>query len=294
MPHHTNNLIGLRVLALDTIAGTVRDIYFDDQNWLVHYFLVDINDLIQDKLVLIPPLSVGVPDGDKGVLPVSMTSAKITNAPAMQTDLPISKQYETALRRYYEWPLYRGEDALEETADIKNGQSNAEGTQLPGDEEDAEAQDSDPGTSEQQDEEMAAQAALFSLPREPDEQEIIEMEFSDPNAEQTFNPRLRSLVDTIGYTIESSDGESGAVEDMLIDDSEWIIRYLVVNTTLLPDHKRTLLSLHWIHDISWAMSRIYVTLKLRDILNSPPYTPLHAHFREYEKQLFDYYDQLEY
>src|SRR5262249_47837979 len=44
------------------------------------------------------------------------------------------------------------------------------------------------------------------------------------------DPTLRSVRDVTGYDIEAADGEIGHVEDFAIDDREWAIRYLVVDT----------------------------------------------------------------
>ena len=34
----------------------------------------------------------------------------------------------------------------------------------------------------------------------------------------------------IGYHIEATDGEIGHVEDFLVEDSSWAIRYMIVDT----------------------------------------------------------------
>ena len=42
---------------------------------------------------------------------------------------------------------------------------------------------------------------------------------------------LRSCKAVTGYHIEATDGEIGHVEDFLVDDETWAIRYLVVDTS---------------------------------------------------------------
>ena len=43
-------------------------------------------------------------------------------------------------------------------------------------------------------------------------------------------PLLRSTNVVSGYHIQASDGEIGIVEDFIVDDEMWAIRYLIVGT----------------------------------------------------------------
>ena len=47
---------------------------------------------------------------------------------------------------------------------------------------------------------------------------------------KTWDPHLRSTDNVRGYEIQAIDGEIGHVEDFVIDDETWAIRYLVVAT----------------------------------------------------------------
>ena len=44
------------------------------------------------------------------------------------------------------------------------------------------------------------------------------------------DPHLRSVEAVTGYHIHASDGEIGHVDDFLVEDADWSIRYLVVDT----------------------------------------------------------------
>ena len=52
------------------------------------------------------------------------------------------------------------------------------------------------------------------------------------------------------YEIHAQDGEIGHVEDFVIDDKTWRVRYLVVVTRNWFPGKRVLLSPDWIEEIS--------------------------------------------
>ena len=56
--------------------------------------------------------------------------------------------------------------------------------------------------------------------------------YLDPEVggEQNGNPHLRSAKEVRGYTVRSGDRSIGHVEDLIYDDSNWTVRYLVVDT----------------------------------------------------------------
>ena len=56
------------------------------------------------------------------------------------------------------------------------------------------------------------------------------------------DPHLRSIEAVTGYHIHASDGEIGHVEDFLIEDADWSIRYLVVDTKNWWPGKKVLIS----------------------------------------------------
>jgi hypothetical protein len=62
----------------------------------------------------------------------------------------------------------------------------------------------------------------------------------DPNERK--EPMLRSLKDLEKYTVSATDGELGGVENFLLDDERWVVRYLVVGTGGLMGGRRMLIS----------------------------------------------------
>lgn len=53
-----------------------------------------------------------------------------------------------------------------------------------------------------------------------------------------YKTHLRSAREVIGYIIHSTDGEAGQVNDFIVDDSDWAIRYMSVDTgKWLPERK---------------------------------------------------------
>jgi len=105
---------------------------------------------------------------------------------------------------------------------------------------------------------------------------------------------LRSSKEVIGYHIQARDGEIGHIEDFLVDDESWIIRYLVVETRNWLPGKKVVLSPAWIDDVNWSEQSLYVDLEREEIRNAPQYDPNAQINRGYEERLYDYYARPKY
>lgn len=113
-----------------------------------------------------------------------------------------------------------------------------------------------------------------------------------------FNPggkewdaHLRSTSAVAGYNIHASDGEIGHVEDFVIDDQTWAIRYLVVNTRNWWPGKKVLISPQWIERVSWDVSKVFVNLTRDAIKQSPEYPESSLLTRDYETRLHGHYNR---
>jgi hypothetical protein len=102
---------------------------------------------------------------------------------------------------------------------------------------------------------------------------------------------LRSTHDVSGRHIEAKDGGIGHVEDFIIDDQTWAIRYLVIDTRNWWPGKRVLLAPQWIEDISWGESKVFANLSRENIRQSPEYTETSLLTRDYETRLHRHYDR---
>lgn len=105
------------------------------------------------------------------------------------------------------------------------------------------------------------------------------------------DPHLRSAREVEGYHIATASGEVGHVEDFLIDDDGWIIRYLVIDTRNWLPGRKVLLAPHWVERIEWSERRVYVSPTRDAIRSSPPYDPSAPVDRPYEERLFRHYGQ---
>jgi hypothetical protein len=111
-------------------------------------------------------------------------------------------------------------------------------------------------------------------------------------AKEPGDQHLQSVRELQGYHIEASDGELGHVDDFIVDDQSWEIRYMVVATSHWLPHRKVLISPHWlVGNISWAQHKVKVNLTREAIRNSPPFDSLAIPSRVYESELHDHYSQ---
>jgi hypothetical protein len=105
---------------------------------------------------------------------------------------------------------------------------------------------------------------------------------------------LRSVKEVSGYHIAAVDGEVGHVEDFLVDDITWVLRYLVVDTRNWLPGRKVLISPQWIKSIHWVDEMVYLDLDTDAIKDSPEFDPSQPVNRQYEIELYDYYGRSHY
>ena len=115
----------------------------------------------------------------------------------------------------------------------------------------------------------------------------------DPANAPQGDPHLRRTREVIGYYIHAKDGDIGHVEDFLVDDETWDIRYMVIDTRNWWPGKKILVAPSWITEIRWTESKVYVDLSREQIKNGPEFDPT-ALSRQYEEQLYKHYDRPRY
>lgn len=112
--------------------------------------------------------------------------------------------------------------------------------------------------------------------------------------ESAANIHLRSTREVIGYYIQASDGEIGHVQDFIVDDETWEIRYMVVDTRNWWPGKQVLVAPQWIDRVDWEEEKVHVDLTRDSIENSPEYENLSSVNRDYENRLYDHYRRRKY
>lgn len=131
-------------------------------------------------------------------------------------------------------------------------------------------------------------AAVMSPLPEPVAQEI------EARERQGADEHLRSAREVSGYYIEAVDGDIGHVEDFIVDDEAWAVRYILVDTANWWPGKKVVISPEWIREVSWSDSRVYVDLPREQIKAAPEYDPGRPFGRDAEARLIEHHGRRKY
>lgn len=82
---------------------------------------------------------------------------------------------------------------------------------------------------------------------------------------------LRSVSEVTGYHIRATDGELGHIDDVLVDDGNWAVRYFVVDTSNWWFGKQVLVAPNWIAEIDWAQREVNIGVTRQTLRNAPTY-----------------------
>lgn len=110
------------------------------------------------------------------------------------------------------------------------------------------------------------------------------------SAKQTpEDSHLRSCRAVSGYHINASDGDIGHVEDFLVDDHTWAIRYLIVDTSNWWGGHKVLIAPQWIGTVSWADAKVSVALSRHAVKQAPVYDAAKQLDRQQEQGIYEHY-----
>jgi len=103
------------------------------------------------------------------------------------------------------------------------------------------------------------------------------------------DPHLRSIAAVTGYHIEATDGPIGHVENFLIDDTNWDIRYVIVATSNWWFGQHVLVAPFAVRRVDWSDEKLRLNVTRAQVQDSPPWAPLRAIDSTYEQRLHSYY-----
>ena len=227
--------------SLDGEIGKVNEFYFDDHYWTIRYLIANTGNWLTGRQVLISPNSLIAVNKVEQYVSINLTKKQIEDSPSLDSDKPVSRQFEEAYNGFYGWPMYWG------------------GPYMWG--------------------------AYPYIVRDPEKWK----EYTQ--VEKAWDPHLRSTHEVSGYNIQAADGEIGHVEDFIIDDETWAIRYLIIDTRNWWPGKKVLVSPQWIERVSWREQKVFVNLPRETIKQSPEYTEESLLTRDYEIGLHRHYNR---
>jgi hypothetical protein len=253
MLRNAKKLEGYALRARNGEIGYVKDFFFDDRTWTVRYLVVDTGTWLKSRKVLIAPTALGVADWEKRVLPVALTQDQVRLSPPLDPAEPVTQEHENQLTHYYNWPAYWGAAGFPDM-----------GYALP----------------------------MVPIDVEPPQHDGGTVPARRASAETAARPtphHVRSVRAVTGYAIAASDGAIGHVDDFLIDDRNWEIRYLVVDTRKFLPGKKVLIAPQWIESVGWEEAKVSINLSQDAIKHSPEYDPSAVLTPDYAGQLHDHY-----
>jgi hypothetical protein len=101
-----DHLLGYRIAAVNGGVGTLADLFFVDDSWMVRYLLVAAGGWLNRKTVLLSASAIGdVCDANHEIC-VELTREMVLTSPGVDSDRPVSRQKEILLSRHYGWKPY--------------------------------------------------------------------------------------------------------------------------------------------------------------------------------------------
>jgi sporulation protein YlmC with PRC-barrel domain len=88
---------------------------------------------------------------------------------------------------------------------------------------------------------------------------------------------LRSALEVAGYEIEAIDGTVGRITDLVVDDEDWAIKELIVETGHWYAGKEIRIPVDQITSVSYFDSRVHVSLTKEDIEQTGEHHVAHTH-----------------
>jgi len=244
---------GYAIEASDGRLGTVSDLLFEDVGWIVRWLVVSTGNSLRGRQVLLPLSALGQPDRALRRFPVKLTTRQVENSPDIATDQPVSRQIEADIYDYYGWDPYWGSRFFPI--------SNAIATPI-----------------------VAPLHLWGSKPPDP----------ASVDAEpRKADPHLRSVAAVTGYHIHATDGEIGHVEDFIVDDVSWSIRYITVDTRNWWPGRRVLISPVSVREIDWADRLLHLGVNRKKVKGSPQYDPSLTVDKAYEEKFLTYYQHVD-
>jgi hypothetical protein len=234
-------LTGYKLHSLDGEIGRVKEFYFDDRHWTIRYLVAETGTWLADRQVLISPYALVAVNKEEKNIAIDLTKKQIENSPSLDSDKPVSRQFEESYYGYYGYPMYWG--------------------------------------------------GPYSWGAYPYIVRDRENWRKSNQGGKAWDPHLRSTYGVSGHHIQTLDGELGHVEDFIIDDKTWAIRYLIVDTHNWWPGKKVLVSPQWIERVSWGERKVFVNLSRETIKQSPEYTEESLLTRDYEIGLHRHYNR---
>ncbi|MDD2321402.1 MAG: PRC-barrel domain-containing protein [Geobacteraceae bacterium] len=106
MLHNAKKLKGYKLDSLEGEIGKAKEFYFDDRHWTIRYLVADTGNWLTGRQVLISPYALVSVIKEQHHIEVNLTKKQIEESPSLNSDQPVSRQFEESYYGYYDWPMY--------------------------------------------------------------------------------------------------------------------------------------------------------------------------------------------
>lgn len=103
---NVNALQNFKLKCNDGDIGTVKQFYFDDHHWTIRYLVAETGDWLSSRQVLVSPYAIVGVNVESKHLILNVSKKQIEDSPSLDTDKPVSRQFEQAYYGYYGLPIY--------------------------------------------------------------------------------------------------------------------------------------------------------------------------------------------
>jgi len=97
---------GYKLDSKDGEVGKVKEFYFDDNYWAIRYLVADTGNWLAGQQVLISPYVLTSVNTVSESINIDLNKKQIEDSPSLQSDMPVSRQFENDYFGYYGLPAY--------------------------------------------------------------------------------------------------------------------------------------------------------------------------------------------
>jgi uncharacterized protein YrrD len=102
---------------------------------------------------------------------------------------------------------------------------------------------------------------------------------------------LRSVRHVTGHDLQATDDPIGCVEDFLLDDTGWAIRYLVVDARNWLPGRHVVIPPQWIKGVDWVERVVNVDVARDNVQAAPEYHSAQDFSRRHETDFYRHYQR---
>lgn len=247
-----NTIQNFHVQATDDTLGKVKDLYFDEESWVVRYLVVDTQKWLPGRKVLVSPIGLDKVNYDNQIVEIFASKQQIKESPSVSEHQAVTRKNELLLNNYFGWPHYW---------------SYFDNNRLWG--------------------EFPTPVQLKEAPPPNRDVELTPEQEEDVKLRSVNDIKG----DFTGYKIQATDGDIGHVSDFLVDPETWKLRYFVVDTRNWLPGKFVVLSTDWIVYFYQQDKKVVVDLPKDKIENGPFFELTMPLTRLEEKQIHESYNK---